>query len=673
MSFLLFALVLRVQPPGAPSIEPAEKAHAQALALLDSGDAPGAEAAVRRALDGSSRFVPEIEMATAPEKRLLFEDAIAAARDTYRSRRARYFETLGRALEGQKRFVEARKAFGRSVGLEPSAAVQLRMASQPDFDPAERIRLLTDAFFAPDGGPKVVDALLDTGGFRRREDLEALLDVERFRRKLGGRLASVRPRLALLPDFRVLTDAGTLVASDVFSNGQALVMYFPAAGCNRCGEELDGIGRAVADELRSERKLSAAVFVGEKDLDSTRRILRTLAMRIQVGRIDRLPAPWRPQGPAVAVVGRRGRVHFERDLAPEPRSAEIRRDLSELFELVNQENVPPGTDAVDAKVAAVTTRQGELGALFSYVELARGIEAGPLPLAQLGDRMDQLVLQIVAKASAREELYEMLTRFSTLAGAGRSKASLLSALDGELPRKLLAAAQALDASIEREASRDEGCYRVATGAARGKREILLQRSFLQSKALRHFNFILSERGDALEVTWAGVESGEPKGVRLSAAGAWFLFEKDGRGGLRLASDSGAVYEGVPARIEKESGVVEEVAALVDPVPGGGPAAWRRGAASDKGVVFTPTRLDQGLAAFRQGKYKEALAAFEAAAKAIDPEAPYDEIDVRYNVARVHQELGDRKKAMDLLRSIGDAPYQALVDEKLRALETGAVR
>jgi len=73
--------------------------------------------------------------------------------------------------------------------------------------------------------------------------------------------------------------------------------------------------------------------------------------------------------------------------------------------------------------------------------------------------------------------------------------------------------------------------------------------------------------------------------------------------------------------------------------------------------------------FRVRNYRAALRFFEEASRSIDPESSYDEVDVRYNRARAHEELGEKKKALDLFSSIGDAPYQELVDQKTLALET----
>ena len=55
---ILTGVLLAALPVWAGSVEEAQEAHGKALALLAEGDASGAEAAARKALAISQRFLP---------------------------------------------------------------------------------------------------------------------------------------------------------------------------------------------------------------------------------------------------------------------------------------------------------------------------------------------------------------------------------------------------------------------------------------------------------------------------------------------------------------------------------------------------------------------------------------------------------------------------------------
>jgi tetratricopeptide (TPR) repeat protein len=84
-------------------------------------------------------------------------------------------------------------------------------------------------------------------------------------------------------------------------------------------------------------------------------------------------------------------------------------------------------------------------------------------------------------------------------------------------------------------------------------------------------------------------------------------------------------------------------------------------------------LERAIRLFREGGYQQALSAFEEASRQIDPVAPYDTTDLRYNIARCYQELGQGPKALELMETIGDAAYQTVVDERIGELEVATRR
>jgi thioredoxin-like negative regulator of GroEL len=128
---------------------------------------------------------------------------------------------------------------------------------------------------------------------------------------------------------------------------------------------------------------------------------------------------------------------------------------------------------------------------------------------------------------------------------------------------------------------------------------------------------------------------------------------------------------------KEEAVVEAVDVLVDPAPPAeAPRFYRRGQVglSEPAEPAAPeTALEQGIRLFREGSYQEARSKFEQASQEIDPVAPYDETDLRYNIARCYQELGQGPRALQIMETVGDAAYQDLVDERIDELAVATRR
>ena len=216
---LLFAGVLLA--------ERADVLHEEAVRLLQSRQAPEAEAKAQEAIAQSQRFVPEEEIGVRPDRGLLFEDMILEARKSYRERRARYFRTLGDALAAQEKWPASRKAYRRVLGIEAAPGLSLLMARHPDLDLESRLDLLFDAYLAPGSDRLQLEReLLETGAFLDRNALKAGLDRKRF-----AKLKESYPDLELLssafPDFQAATDGGTFIPSQLYRAGTNLVVYFP--------------------------------------------------------------------------------------------------------------------------------------------------------------------------------------------------------------------------------------------------------------------------------------------------------------------------------------------------------------------------------------------------------------------------------------------------------------
>ncbi len=670
---LLSPLVLLIGLVQSGGIGPAERAHSEAVRLLSENDAAGAEAAARRALSKSSYFEPEREIQKTPEKGVLFEDMIEKARTAYRERRARYFEALGNALVEQVRWAEGRKSLRRSVNLVPSAETLLGMASHPDLDVAQRIDLLLEAYFAPEADQADVErALMKIGAFADKDALRAVFDRERFALELEAEFPGIEVVLAPLPDIRIAATRSTFVSSEYLNEGMTVVLYFPVDACPRCSEELDAIGGALIEWRKQGHEFAVGAFVEERDLTSVRRIVRLLTMQIEVGRADRLPAGIAPaDGGEIWIVSRRGllQVRIPLDGAPGSR---IREQVTAVLQLLGPpEEKEPGT-------TTRRTRRREKS-FSTLVDEALALEAGPVPIPDRYKKIDLALREIVRDATNETQVLNALQELARLRGAGAAKSRAFLALDKALPGRLLAAVKEIAPEIDVQASPQQGVFYVGVTDVEGQKTILLQRTFFSRLLPQNFDFILRLEGGRPSVVWLGTEPHEPRGTQAISAGAVFFFEGEDCRGLRLIDlgsplfKGGPVYEGCPARLEGED-IIEVKKVLLNDVPNGlAPLFYRRGKIEGSDLIAPESTLERGKRLFEEGSYRQALSAFQEASKRIDPVAPYDEIDIRYNIARCYEGLGQRPRALEIMESIGDAVYQSVVDEKIGELEVATRR
>jgi tetratricopeptide (TPR) repeat protein len=659
--------ILAAPPAWAAQSETAVKLHGRALRLLAEGDPDGAVTAAREALAASSRFTPEDEIVETPEKGLLFEDMIAEARVKYRRRRGRYFLTLGEALTAEERFTEARKALHRASQLSTSAKPHLIMASQPDLSPSAKVEVLLRAYFSPGVDKAAVEkALLETDAFPDRNTLQALIDQRRLLLEVVPEYPDMDVQLSFLPELRSATERGTFVSTDHLDTGAFLILYLPDAGCNRCSEQLDGLNRAVGQARSSGKSITVAAFVGEPDLGAARRIGRLLAMRMEVGRLDRLPRDVLPAaGGEIRVVTRQGLLQVILPLADRRRSDPIRQELEAVLDRLAsfEEGELTGPDRAVQELSQLERKGRSRQAVLESIDLAERREAGPGSLQSLYRLIDRASGSFLAADNSLESHLELLRHLSKLRGAGAAKTRGLTGLDEDFGRKMLEAVQSVEPSIERQAPAGQGVFRLALSDS----EVFLQRAFPVVASLQSFNFVLRRTASGLEVSWVDRETDTPMGVEHTSRGGAFLFEdSSGCRGLKLVGLDGVSYEGCPARL-LDGDIVEERPVLVDPLEGDpGPLYYRR----DSVAAAGGTALERGLRLFEQGEYAAAAKAFEEAAEAIDPVAPYDEVDLRYNRARCLEAQGKVREALLLFETIGDVAYQESVDERIRTLSAG---
>jgi tetratricopeptide (TPR) repeat protein len=656
IAVLLFAGVLLA--------ERADVLHEEAVRLLQSGKPAEAETKARAAIAQSQRFVPEEEIGARPERGLLFEDMILEARKRYRARRAGYFRTLGEALASQEKWAESRKAYRRSLGIEESPGLFLVMARQPDLDLKRRLDLLLAAYLAPGSDRMQLEGeLLETGAFLDRNALKASLDRKRF-----GKLRESYPDLELLesafPDFQAATDGGTLIPSELFRAGTNLVVYFPVDGCGRCSEELDGLTLPVREAQKRRLPIEIAAFVSERDLPAARRIARLLSMPVKVARKDFLPPSTRPlETGEIRIVARGGLNQIRIPLGENMASAEIRQRAEAALTFLDEPGLPTEARPEDASVRVVSlARPGrndtERRSLLGWIDTLEKLEAGPAPLDELYSELNRAAQRVTP--ADRADALELLKALARLRGAHAAKARFLGLVGERVGEALLDRAKGLDASVRRTPGGEEGVFFLAVAPDR----VYLQRSFEAAEGLRHFDFVLEIGADSLAVLWAAPEDNRPLGIELVKNGGAFFFGCAERcPGARLLVEGKVAFEGGPAEVLASELIVLENA-IVDVPPRSGPLFHRVASGS------VPSSLERGLRLFGDKDFAGALLAFEQAEKEIDSVAPYDASDLAYDRARALQELGKRREALALFRSLGDVSYQSLVDEQARRIESG---
>jgi tetratricopeptide (TPR) repeat protein len=341
-------------------------------------------------------------------------------------------------------------------------------------------------------------------------------------------------------------------------------------------------------------------------------------------------------------------------------SGEIRPRVAAALAFLDEPGLPTEAEAEDASVRLVSLSKetDERRAFASHLATIEKLEAGPAPLDSMVSELNRVAQRIEPVDSA--ETWALLKSLSRIRGAHAAKNRFLGLAGERVGEKLLESAKALDPSVRSTPGGEEGILHLAVAENR----IFLQRSFHTTEGFAAFDFVLGDQSGSLSVLWAAPEENVPLGVEAVRNGAAFLSDA----GARLWADGRVVFEGGPVAVI-DSTLVELRSAIVDPPPGRGPSS--RGPRFHRPAGGTEEKaLERGLRLFDEGDFAGALRAFEEAEKEIDPIAPYDASDLAYNRARALQELGKRREALALFRSLGDVSYLSLVDEKTRDLESG---
>ncbi len=613
-----------------------------ALALLTAA----VQAPVERAwaaIEESNRFVPEEWAGETPEGRIVLDELTTAARATYRSRRAGFRATLGRALAEAGRPEAALIELRRAAALAPNPETFEAIAALPGLPIAERVEALLLGWRAGGGrDPSIRDALAATGAFPHADAMAAA--VERFR--FGG---PERDRLRIpdavalgefpFPEMSLAVSGGVWSSRRSFGEGRVVVVYLPRAGCGRCGEVLDGLQTmlrtrgadviaAVEDAdlplvTRIAELAGAGFFQPEPQVASTRARIggRPIA---HVVRRAVVPPEFDEEG-TLWVATRSGFLVFRAPLGEDP----VRRSVGPLLRLFDEPPFPGG-----AKPLAGPPDDAE-----GLIRAIAPLEALGNPVGALEERLAEAVRRELRTGG---DPMALLERASAIRAGDLARRRLLSARFPRIGDRLLEAAQGLDPTILRASA--SGLLRTAVGDG----SVGLQRAYERedgSVVLLHATVGADGAAQALEVV-----PGPAGGVVRAEDGFRFAH------GACVSWGETAC----PAQL-RGSAVVVRLSQLV--TEGDAPMIQRRvdGGSEDEAVAA----LLRGLDAFAEGRWEDAARAFEAAVPG--PGSPVEEAARRYNLATTLARLGDRDAALGMLEEIGDATFHPLVESAVREL------
>lgn len=662
--------------------QPGSETFDRAQALVRAEDWESAERFLLQALVESEVFVPEKEIEFESTKQVLLDTMIQDATRAYRLRRASYFELLGLTLERSRRWAEARKAFQKAFFLAPSFALLESIASQPDLSPRDRYEYRVEGMrlFRDVGEQQTLEQkLIDSGAFLNRWALQASLDA----RRIEGITANpaYRFELARFPSVRATTDAGTLASTERLDAGHVLMFYFPESGCVDCTEDLDDIGRSLEPFRKSEKMIDLAVFVPERELAAIRRIVRLLAMDIEVGRVEGLPASLRQTEAELWLVARGGLSWLRRDLKGNDDEGRMRgtlgREVERILDYFDETGLPTEDDVASYRDPLVSLPSADRSWKDWLAALDR-LEIGPL-VPEQGYRAlaQKLRADLRDNSGDPDAIRGFLKDLSRLQYAGDAKSFLLSRLQPRILETLLDRARELVPAVRRASDPSAAPMFVAVSEeSQAPGYIVVQKAFATGTGEHHhIDFLLAPTADGLEIGWAAASLHQARGSSASATGAIFHHQReDGCQGVRLVSwaGEGDVYEGCPAVLI--AGSPREVRAALADDSDVRKAAGEQATTRSLPVYYagvsagSESTLETALTAYQAGDYRAAEQAFERAMEDVDPAAPYDRSDLRYNRARAVEASGDLQRALELYRQIGDVSYQDWIVTRMRAIE-----
>ncbi len=648
------------QPPGSAE-------HAEARRLLDAGDSEGALRSAFEALTRSDSFSPPEWSQEIPEGRIVLDEFTGAASAVYRLQRAAYRVTLGDALAAGGDAEGAAREYRRAVALDPRPETWRRLADLPGMPRAERVDALLRSWARSAGSDReALDLLRTSGAFRTENALAAALDRFRFRAPEASRRRApegTTPYETPLRDLTLAVEGGAWSSQRSFSEGRSLLVYFPEAGCPRCGEVIDDLQAvlrgqgvdliaAVPDAdlailTRISELTGAGLFQPEPQTASARSALRPRP----IGHVVRRDTvAFRPEGDnaeTLWLAARSGLSVWRIALDP---GTSVRRTLDALFRFLDDSPVEGG----DASLVEIPDSPEEM------IGILRGLETGPEPVRDIENRLLNAVrARLRASNDPADRGISLLRAAAGLQAGDAARLALLTRIVPRFGERLLQAAQGVDDGVVRAIP--NGRVRVTTveGA------FVIQRDY---EAADGSPLVLSgvvRPGDPGELRVIEIVPGRAVSVAAREESLVFQRERpDGETCLAWGPPTGPLQEDCAAHIDRGAVVISR-SQLVAGSDTGEPSYRLR---VDGGPeVPEVMALTDGLTAFAAGELEAADAAFTRAADAIGPGSPLDMAAVRFNLAMLAEARGDREGALAALQAIGDATFPGVLEEAIRRL------
>ncbi len=225
--------------------EQAERLAEQAVAKAGSEPAVALVAA-RKALEMTAEFEPTAYV-KAGRKGEVVEDEFLAARNEYRSHRAKLFEAVGLVLAAQGQHLAAARYLGRALLLEPTPARTMALARARLSLGQGRIALEVLHRQTGLGGlpPEVFGLVAEAADAAGLPSAQAEIDRARVMSLPAGSVEWRDGPLTLPPDARL--SSNPVVRLD---ETPITVVYVAETSCRSCSSDLEALKRMVAPGVR---------------------------------------------------------------------------------------------------------------------------------------------------------------------------------------------------------------------------------------------------------------------------------------------------------------------------------------------------------------------------------------------------------------------------------------
>ena len=624
-----------------------------------------------QAITRSEDFSPPEWSQEVPEGNIVLDEFTGAASAAYRLQRAAYRVTLGDALAATGDAEGAATEYRRAAALDGRPATWRRLADLPGVPLSERVDSLLRSWARSGGSDsEALDLLRESGAFRTENGLAAALDRFRFRAPETSRRRppeGTTPYEAPFPSLTLAVEGGVWSSERSFSEGRSLLLYFPAAGCPRCGELVDELQIALRDRrvdliaavpdadlaimVRIAELGGGGLFQPEPETASARSALRPRP----IGHVVRRDiVRFHPDADTAETLWLAARAGLSVWRIPVTAGSSVRRDLSTLFRFLEDSPVAGGgTSLVEISDDPV-----------AIIETLRRLEAGPEPLGDIEERL--LRTTRTTRREARDPQARAATLLESAADLQAGDAARLVLLSQLVPRfgeRLLQAAVELDSTVVRAIP--GGRLRVAAGLPSDAGLFAIQRDYEAQDGSPLVLTAVVRPGDPGELRTLAIVPGRAMAATAREEGFVFLRESpDGEACVSWGPPEGPLQEDCSAAIHRGAVVVSR-----SQVVGGNdtdPPRYRLRV--DGGQEPSEvSALTEGIAAFSAGELDGAGEAFTRAADAIGPGSRLDGAAIRYNQAMVAEAKGDREGALAILLGIGDATFPSALEAAIRRL------